>query len=83
MSFTKLSTTQLSFLETYLKGTDRELSSPQAAATFGIMNLRARMSEMRQLGLRVRKSVNTEGRTAYAVSRRDVLGYQGKVINVA
>lgn len=83
MSFTTLSTTQLEFLETHLKGTGRELSSPQAAATYGIMNLRARISEMRKLGLRVRKSKNSEGRTAYQVSRRDVLGYQGKVINVA
>jgi hypothetical protein len=80
MSFTTLSTTQLVFLENHLRGTGAELSSAQAAATYGILNLRARISEMRQLGLRVRKSKNTEGRTAYAVSRRDVFGYQGKIV---
>jgi len=74
MSFTTLTTTQNQFLETHLRGTNRELSSPQAVATYGIMNLRARISELRQLGLRVRKSVNTEGHTAYSVSRRDVYG---------
>jgi len=79
MSFTTLSTTQLEFLENHLRGTGRELSSAQAEATYGILNLRARISEMRQLGLRVRTTVNTEGRTAYAVSRRTVYGTQGKL----
>lgn len=80
MAFTQLSTTQLEFLENHLRGTNRELSSAQAEATYGIMNLRARVSEMRQMGLRVRKSRNTEGRTAYAVSRRDVYGDQYKLV---
>ena len=79
MAFTTLTTTQNQFLESYLRGTNRELSSAQAAATFGIMNLRARVSEMRQLGLRVRKSKNTEGRTAYAISRRNIYGEQYKM----
>ena len=81
MSFTQLKTTQNQFLETYLRGTNRELSSPQAAATFGVLNLRARISEMRQHGLTIRKTKNTEGRTAYSVSRRDVFGLQGKLFN--
>ena len=79
MAFTQLRTTQVEFLENYLRGTGRELSSAQAEATFGIMNLRARVSELRSVGLRVRKSVNTEGRTTYAVSRRDVFGDQYKL----
>lgn len=78
MSFTTLSKPQNQFLEQYLRGTDRELSAAQARATFGIENLRARMSELRDLGLRVRTSVNSEGRTAYKISRRDVLGSQAR-----
>jgi hypothetical protein len=79
MAFTTLKTTQVKFLETHLRGTDRAMSSAQAAATYGIKNLRARISEMRQAGLTVRKTKNTEGRTAYAVSRRDVFGDQFKL----
>ena len=78
MSFTKLSTTQTQFLETYLRGTNREMSAAQAEATFGIRNLRARMTDLRNVGLRVRKGVNTQGKTVYAVSRRDVFGGQWK-----
>jgi len=79
MAFTQLRTTQVEFLEQYLRGTNRELSSAQAAATFGIKNLRARMTDFRQIGLRVRKSKNTVGRTVYSVSRRDMFGDQGKI----
>lgn len=70
-SFTTLSTTQNEFLETYLRGTGRTLSTAQAQATYGIKNLRARMSEFRQAGLRVKRELNTEGRSAYRVSARD------------
>lgn len=77
MSFTKLvNQTQVQFLEQHLRGTGREMSSAQAEATFSILNLRARMTDLRQAGLRVRKSKNTEGRTTYSVSRRDVNGYE-------
>ena len=78
MSFTKLSTSQTKFLETYLRGTNREMSADQANATFGIQNLRARMTDLRNVGLRIRKGVNTQGKTVYAVSRRDVFGGQWK-----
>jgi len=78
MSFTKLSTTQVVFLENHLRGTGRSISSAQARATYGIKNLRARMTEFRQAGLRVRKALNTEGRTVYSVSRRDVTGAQDR-----
>ena len=73
-SFTTLSTTQNEFLETYLRGTGRTLSTAQAEATYGIKNLRARMSELRQAGLRVKRELNTEGRSAYRVSARDMDG---------
>lgn len=81
MSFTKLRSTQNQFLETYLRGTTRELSSAQARETFGVKNLRARVTELRQAGLNIRKNVNTKGRTTYAVSRRDVFGNQFMIFN--
>ncbi len=79
MAFTTLKSTQVAFLESYLRGTGRALSAAQAAETYGILNLRARMSELRTCGLRVRTSVNSKGNTAYAISRRDVFGIQAKV----
>jgi hypothetical protein len=77
MAFTQITTTQKEFLEQYLRGTGRALSSAQANATYGIKNLRARISEMRQAGLRVHRSTNTEGRSAYSISSRDVSGSRG------
>jgi len=62
--------TQLQQLETYLRGTGRELSAAQAESRFGIKNLSARMTEMRQGGFRVRTRTNSTGKTAYSVSRR-------------
>lgn len=78
MSFVKLSTTQNKFLESYLRGTGRAMSSAQANATYGIKNLRARLSEFRKAGLVVRKQLNTEGRTAYSVSGRNVEGSRSR-----
>lgn len=79
MAFTTLTTTQNSFLETHLRGTGREMSAAQARATYGVKNLRARMTDLRNAGLRVRTGVNTEGRTTYSVSRRDQFGGQFKM----
>lgn len=70
MAFANLKTSQKEFLVKYLRGTGRELSSAQADVLYGIQNLRARMSELRGEGFTVRTRKNTEGRTAYAVSRR-------------
>jgi hypothetical protein len=78
MAFTTLTKTQKTFLESHLRGTGVAMSSAQASATYGIKNLRARMTELRQAGLTVRKHTNTRGNTAYSVSRRDVFGFQGK-----
>lgn len=74
MSIIKLSTTQNEFLESHLRGTGRTISAAQAKATYGIKNVRARMSELRGVGLQVRTSTNTAGRTAYSISARDVTG---------
>lgn len=74
MAFAQIKSTQNEFLEQYLRGTGRSLSAAQAEALYGIRNLRARVSELRQAGLVVRRNVNTEGRSAYAVSARDVTG---------
>ena len=72
MSFTKLTTSQNEFLVNYLRGTGRELTSAQAAANYGIKNLRARISELHKKGYKIRSRVNTTGKTAYAISRRMV-----------
>ena len=74
MSFTKLTMTQNEFLESFLRGTGRTLTARQAEATYGIKNIRARMTELRSAGLKVRRSKNTEGRSAYSISSRDVTG---------
>lgn len=80
MSFTKLTTTQKVFLEGYLRGTGRTITEAQARSTYGIKNLRARLTEFRQAGLRVvRVSTATTGRSAYRVSRRNMVGGQGRV----
>jgi hypothetical protein len=81
MSFVKLSTTQKEFLETHLRGTGRAMSAAQARATYGIKNIRARMTEMRQAGLKVTRTLNTEGRSAYSISSRDVNGSRAKVFS--
>lgn len=70
MAFVKTGKTQVESLVSFLRGTGRGISAPQAKALFGVKNLRARMSDLRELGYRVRKTINTEGRTTYFVSRR-------------
>ena len=72
MSFTTLTTTQNEFLLNHLRGTGRELTSAAAASNYGIKNLRARISELRQEGYKVRTRKNTVGTTSYAISRRMV-----------
>ena len=70
MSFTTLTTTQNDFLVDYLRGTRRELTEAQAKAWYGIQNLRARVSELRWEGFKIRTRKNTVGTTSYAISRR-------------
>lgn len=70
MSFTTLTTPQNEFLVKFLRGTGRELTAADASARFGIQNLGARISELRDEGFRVRTRKNTVGTTSYAISRR-------------
>lgn len=72
-------TNQVAFLETYLRGTGKTLSAAQAKANYGIKNLSARMSEFRKCGLNVNTTVNTSGKTAYAVTARDVKGSRARL----
>ena len=80
MSFTRLTTPQLPFLESHLRGTGRTMSAAQAASLYGIRNIRARMTELRQMGLRVRTDVNGQGRMTYAISARDITGSRARVL---
>ena len=80
--FTTLTVPQVTFLEGHLRGTGRQISAAQAKATYGIMNLRARMSEIRSAGLKVRVQKNTEGKTAYAISARDYSGSRATVFAI-
>lgn len=72
MAFVKSNKTQVELLVSYLRGTGRSITAPQASALFGVKNLRARMSDLRMEGFKVRTGVNTEGRTKYYVSRRKI-----------
>lgn len=79
MAFVKSGKTQNQLLLNYLRGTGRGISAPQAAALFGVKNLRARMSDIRLAGYRVRTATNTEGNTTYFVSRRAIDGSQAYI----
>lgn len=79
MAFTQIKTSQREFVESYLRGTDRSLTSRQAQTLFGIKNLRARISEMRQVGLVVRTAKTQEGLTKYMISARDLSGSRARV----
>jgi Helix-turn-helix domain len=80
--FTTLTIPQTTFLEDHLRGTGRTISEAQARSTYGIKNLRARMSDLRSAGLNVRRYKNYEGRAAYAVSARDINGSRAAVFSV-
>lgn len=82
MSFTQLKTTQKQFLEQYLRGTGRGLTSRDAAARFGILNLRARVCELRQAGLVVRTEVSSTGRARYEIISRDADGSRARRFTV-
>jgi len=80
MAFTTLRVTQNEFLVGHLRGTGNEITAAQAEATYGIKNVRARMTELRQAGLVVRTRKNYTGKTAYAVSARDISGSRANVL---
>ena len=66
--------TQNSFLQNYLRGTGRTLTVAQAAKKFNIRNLRARLSELRELGLQVRSTRTKAGYAKYTIDARDARG---------
>ena len=69
MSFTTILSTQNTFLETYLRGTNKTITAADAKARFGIQNLTARMSELRAAGLNVKTDIATTGKTRYVCRR--------------
>lgn len=79
MAFTTPKASQKAFLETYLRGTGKTLTAADAKARFGIRNLSARVSEMRDAGLDVRTGVATTGMARYSIVARDVYGSRAKV----
>jgi hypothetical protein len=72
---------QVSFLERYLRGTNKTLSIAQAQANYGIEKLTARISELRAAGLNVKTITNTSGNTAYKISARDSNGSRAMMFN--
>lgn len=76
----KTALTQNQKIEKFLRGTGRTLTAAEANARFGIQNLSARMSELRQYGLTVRNEGVTvkSGKIKYAVSGRDFIGSRAK-----
>jgi hypothetical protein len=79
MAFTTLTTSQTVFLENYLRGTGKSLTEADANARFGIQNLRARMSDLRSVGMKVRVDTASTGKARYAVSARDIAGSRAKI----
>ena len=73
---------QVSFLERYLRGTNKTLSIAQAQANYGIAKLTARISELRAAGLNVKTITNTSGNTAYKISARDLNGSRAKMFAI-
>jgi hypothetical protein len=79
MSFTTIKSTQVAFLETYLRGTGKTITAADAKARFGIKNLTARVSELRDAGLNVKAEPATTGKLRYSMTARDVFGSRAKV----
>jgi len=71
---------QLAFLHDYLRGTGRAITSKQARELFGIQRLPARMYELKQAGLRIRKAKNENGQVRYSVSARDINGSRSSLV---
>lgn len=69
---------QKAMLERYLRGKNKTLTESQAQQ-MGIKNLRARITEMRKAGLRVRTVKDELGMTAYAISARSADGSRKQV----
>ena len=81
MAFTKLTQPQNTFLEQYLRGTGRWITARDAQARFGIQNLRARMTDLRNAGLTVRTETASTGATRYTISSRDSRGSRSRAFS--
>ena len=80
MRISKQTFTQNAFLHEFLRGTGRSLTVNEARNVFGIKSLRARISELRSAGLRVRREP-TDGRAVrYAISAKDVNGSRASIV---
>ena len=66
---------QARFLENHLRGTGRTLTASQAANQYGILNLTARVFDLRQLGLNVKVKGGK-----YTMTSRDIVGSRAKVL---
>lgn len=66
---------QARFLENHLRGTGRTLTESQAANRYGILNLRARVFDLRTLGLNVKVASGK-----YKMVSRDIFGSRAKVL---
>jgi len=73
----KLKKTQVELLTEYLRGTGRTINAEQARTLFEINNLRARVDDMRNLGL----VVNRVEKGTYYVPLRDIFGSRKKLFN--
>jgi len=65
---------QARFLENHLRGTSRGITASQAANRYGILNLRARVFDLRDAGL----VVSVKG-GKYSMVARDISGSRAKV----
>lgn len=74
--------TQNEFLQDIMRGTGVTMTGAEAMEHFGIKNLRARMTQLRHAGLRVRTTPLRDGTRAvrYAISGRDIHGSRAKAI---
>jgi hypothetical protein len=73
-------TTQLQFLQNYLRGTNITITAREAKERFGIAKLHARLYEIKMAGLRIRsKSTGNNKELAYKVSARDLTGSRAKL----
>ena len=79
MSFTTIRSNQTAFLESYLRGNGRTITAADAKARFGIKNLTARVSELRDAGLNVKAEPATTGKLRYSMTARDIFGSRAKV----
>ena len=67
--------TQNEWIHDYLRGKNRTLTAAEAEARYNIKNLRARMTQLRQLGLVIRTNEKTKkGMTKYSIASKDIFG---------